>query len=59
MARRNMMPSICMSDRRLTDSIHLAFGLDDIRATVHEVLVKLADMVDCAGCETEVTNDRS
>ena len=58
-AWRNMMPDICMSDRRLTDSIHLAFGLEDIHAPVHEVLAKLADMVDCAGCDVEATDDRS
>ena len=56
-AWRNMMPGIRMSDRRLTDSIHLAFGLDDIHAPVHEVLAKLADMVDCTGCEVEVADD--
>ena len=56
-AWRNMMPGICMSDRRLTDSIHMAFGLDDIHAPVHEVLAKLADIIDCTGYETEATND--
>lgn len=45
-ARRNMMPGIRMSDRRLTDSIHMAFGLDDVDTPVHEALSMLADMVD-------------
>ena len=45
-AWRNMMPDICMSDRRLTDSIHMAFGFDDIHAPVHEVLTMLADIID-------------
>ena len=56
-ARRNMMPDTCMSDRRLTDSIHPAFGLGDIHAPVHGVPAKLADMVDCTECEAEAAND--
>lgn len=56
-AWRNMMPDICMSDRRLTDSIHFAFGLDDIHAPVHEVLTMLADIIDCTECGEDMTND--
>lgn len=47
---RLMMPDIRLSDRRLTDSIHLAFGIDDIDATVYETLGKFADMIDRPGC---------
>ena len=50
-AWRNMMPDIRMSDRRLTDSIHMAFGLDDINTPVHEVLAMLADLIDRGECE--------
>lgn len=45
-AWRNIMPDIRMSDRRLNDSIHLAFGLDDIDTPVHEALDMLADLID-------------
>lgn len=45
-AWRSMMPGIRMSDRRLNDSIHLAFGLDDIDTPVHEALDMLADLID-------------
>lgn len=49
-AWRLMMPDIRMSDRRLTDSIHMAFGIDDIDATVYETLGTLADLIDRPGC---------
>ena len=45
-AWRNMMSDICISDRRLTDSIHMAFGLDNLDALVHETLDMLADIID-------------
>lgn len=48
-AWRSMMPGIRMSDRRLHDSIHLAFGLDDIDTPVHEALDMLADLIDPEG----------
>lgn len=41
-----MMPDIRISDRRLTDSIHMAFGLDNLDALVHETLDMLADIID-------------
>lgn len=50
-AWRSMMPGIRMSDRRLTDSIHMAFGLNDVNATVHEVLDMLADLIDRPTCK--------
>ena len=50
-AWRDMMPDIRMSDRRLTDSIHMAFGIDDVDATVHETLGALADLIDRGECE--------
>lgn len=61
---RSMMPGIRMSDRRLHDSIHLAFGLNDVNATVHEVLDMLADLIDppittriCEKCGGEWPSD--
>lgn len=56
-AWRCMMPDIRMSDRRLTDSIHMAFGLDDIHAPVHEVLAMLADLIDCPECGAEAIDE--
>lgn len=50
LAWRSMMPGIRMSDRRLHDSIHLAFGLDDIDTPVHEALDMLADLIDRPTC---------
>ena len=50
-AWRSMMPDIRMSDRRLTDSIHMAFGIDDVDATVHEALDTLADLIDRGECK--------
>lgn len=52
-AWRSMMPNIRMSDRRLHDSIHLAFGLDDIDTPVHEALDMLADLIDPEGEDGE------
>lgn len=52
-AWRSMMPNIRMSDRRLHDSIHLAFGLDDIDTPVHEALDMLADLIDPEGEDDE------
>ena len=49
-AWRNLMPDIRMSDRRLTDSIHMAFGLNDTNITVHEALDMLADLIDSPTC---------
>ena len=54
-AWRLMMPDIRMSDRRLTDSIHIAFGIDDIDATVYETLGALADLIDRPTCRLELT----
>lgn len=45
-AWRSIMPDIRMSDRRLTDSIHMAFGLNDANIKVHEALDVLADLID-------------
>lgn len=45
-AWRNIMPDIRMSDRRLTDSIHMAFGLNDKDTPVHEALGMLADLIE-------------
>lgn len=45
-AWRNILPDICMSDRQLTDSIHMAFGLKDTEMPVHEALDMLADLID-------------
>lgn len=45
-AWHDMMPDMLMSDRRLHDSIHMAFGLDDIHTPVHEALTMLADIID-------------
>lgn len=45
-AWRNIMPDIRMSDRRLTDSIHMAFGLNDKDTPVHEALDMLADLIE-------------
>lgn len=45
-AWRNIMPDIRMSDRRLTDSIHMAFGLNDKDTPVHEALGMLADIIE-------------
>lgn len=45
-AWRNIMPDIRMSDRRPTDSIHMAFGLNDKDAPVHEALGVLADIIE-------------
>ena len=45
-AWRNILPDICMSDRQLTDSIHIAFGLKDTDMPVHEALDMLADLID-------------
>ena len=56
-AWRNMMPDIRMSDRRLTNSIHMAFGLDDIDTPVHEALDMLADLIDCPQCGAEAVED--
>lgn len=63
-AWRSMMPDIRMSDRRLTDSIHMAFGLDDVDITVHEALDMLADLIDppittrtCEKCGGEWPSD--
>ncbi|EBA40609.1 hypothetical protein COLAER_00281 [Collinsella aerofaciens ATCC 25986] len=50
-AWRCMMPDIRMSDRRLTDSIHMAFGLDDVDTTVHEALDALADLIGRGECK--------
>lgn len=41
-AWRNIMPDIRMSDLRLTDSIHVAIGLNDKDTPVHEALGMLA-----------------
>lgn len=49
-AWRSLMPDISMSDRRLTDSIHMAFGLNDVNITVHEALDMLADLIDRPTC---------
>lgn len=49
-AWRSLMPDIRMSDRRLVDSIHMAFGLDDVDITVHEALDMLADLIDIPTC---------
>lgn len=35
-----------MSDRRLTDSIHMAFGPNDRDTPVHEALGMLADIIE-------------
>lgn len=35
-----------MSDRRLTDSIHMAFGLNDKDTPVHKALGMLADIIE-------------
>lgn len=63
-AWRSLMPDIRMSDRRLTDSIHMAFGLDDVDITVHEALDMLADLIDppittriCEKCGGEWPSD--
>ena len=45
-AWRNILPDIRMSDRKLTDSIHMAFGLKDTDMPVHEALDMLADIID-------------
>lgn len=45
-AWRDTMPDIRMSDRRLTDSIHMAFGLNDKDMPVHEALGMLADPIE-------------
>ena len=45
-AWRNIMPDIRMSDRRLTDSIHMAFGLNDKDMPVHQALDMLADLIE-------------
>lgn len=45
-AWRNILPDIRMSDRQLTDSIHMAFGLEDTDMPVHEALDMLADLID-------------
>lgn len=50
---RSMMPGIRMSDRRLHDSIHMAFGLDDIDTPVHEALDMLAGLIDPEGEDGE------
>lgn len=55
-AWRNIMPDIRMSDRRLTDSIHMAFGLDDVDTTVYEALDTLADLIDRPTCRLELTD---
>lgn len=52
-AWRSLMPDIRMSDRRLTDSIHMAFGLDDVNTPVHEALGMLADLIDRPECGAE------
>lgn len=58
------MPDIRMSDRRLVDSIHMAFGLDDVDITVYEALDMLADLIDppittciCEKCGGEWPSD--
>lgn len=56
-AWRNMMPDIRMSDRRLTDSIHMAFGLDDVNTPVYKALGMLADLIDCPNCGAEVVDE--
>lgn len=63
-AWRSLMPDIRMSDRRLVDSIHMAFGLDDVDITVHEALDMLADLIDppittciCEKCGGEWPSD--
>ena len=43
---RSIMPDIRMSDRRLTDSIHMAFGLNDKDMPVHQALDMLADLIE-------------
>lgn len=45
-AWRVILPDIRMSDRRLTDSIHMAFGLNDRDTPVHEALSMLADIIE-------------
>ncbi len=50
-AWRSMIPDIRMSDRRLHDSIHMAFGLNDKDMPVHEALDMLADLIDRGECE--------
>lgn len=45
-AWRSIMPDIRMSDRRLTDSIHMAFGLNDNDMPVHQALDMLADLIE-------------
>lgn len=49
-AWRSIMPDIRMSDRRLTDSIHMAFGLSDKDTPVHEALDMLVDLIDRPTC---------
>lgn len=56
-AGREIPLDIRMSDRRLGDSIHMAFGLDDLGAPVHETLDTLADLIDCPGRCEEVEGD--
>lgn len=46
-----------MSDHRLTDSIHMAFGLDDVNTPVYEALGMLADLIDCPNCGAEVVDE--
>lgn len=45
-AWRDMMPGILMSDRRLHDGIHMAFGLQDKDTPVHGALGMLADIIE-------------
>lgn len=41
-----MMPDTLMSDRRLHDGIHMAFGLQDRDTPVHGALGTLADIIE-------------
>lgn len=56
-AWRDIMPDIRMSDRRLTDSIHMAFGLDDVNTPVYKALGMLADLIDCPNCGAGVVDE--
>ena len=50
---RNWMPDIRMSDCRIINSIHMAFGLNDKDIPVHEALDMLADIIDTEGGDGE------
>lgn len=45
-AWRNIMPGIRMSDRRPTDSIHMAFGLNGRDTPAHGALGMLAGIIE-------------